>query len=253
MTTLPDVDVEELWNAIESKAPPVRATRAIQVNETSNQASGLLAMMQVLMSMTLLQDNRERNDFIKHYSWVPPSRFAIRTIKRFAADEGLLSVGSGKALWEFLLCKEGCKNVIASDNFTLGYNHVSLSDGEIEEAKKISDDKDRPLPSNLADKIKTFMPVERLDAVQAIEKHPECQTLMLIYPPQARSVAVNALRAFKGKRVVFIGEGAGGCTADDKFFQLLKEEYGEPRIIAVPQWPGSYDEMFLYTRKASCL
>jgi hypothetical protein len=54
----------------------------------------------------------------------------------------------------------------------------------------------------------------------AVQKY-QTDVLYVNWPSYAESWATDALKEFKGEFVVFIGEGAGGCTADDEFFQIL--------------------------------
>lgn len=49
-------------------------------------------------------------------------------------------------------------------------------------------------------------------------------TLLLCWP-YMDAMAFRALRVFQGRRVVYVGEGHGGCTASDKFFDLLNRKW----------------------------
>jgi hypothetical protein len=48
-----------------------------------------------------------------------------------------------------------------------------------------------------------------------------------------------------GRTLAFIGEGEGGCTADDEFFRLL-ETGEEVESIPLPQWDGLHDHLTIY-------
>lgn len=77
--------------------------------------------------------------------------------------------------------------------------------------------------------------------------HPDC-TLLLIWPPYATSMAHDALRAYAGETVVYIGEGEGGCTGDDAFHDLLEAEWEMVAEHPVPQWYGLHDYLWIYRR-----
>lgn len=79
-------------------------------------------------------------------------------------------------------------------------------------------------------------------------QHPDC-TLFLCWPPYESPMAADALRAYQGKKLVYIGEGQSGCCADDTFFALLDEAWeltDEHRPI---QWSGIRDYIQVFERR----
>ena len=40
-------------------------------------------------------------------------------------------------------------------------------------------------------------------------------------------MAARCLEHYTGQRLIYIGEGDGGCTADDQFHQMLEEHWEE--------------------------
>ena len=62
-------------------------------------------------------------------------------------------------------------------------------------------------------------------------------------------MASNCLKYFKGKYVIYIGEGYGGCTADDLFHSELKNKYNLINEIYIPQWDGIHDSLYIYEKK----
>ena len=75
-------------------------------------------------------------------------------------------------------------------------------------------------------------------------------TLMLVWPCYATPMAVNCLRRHLGDHVIYVGEGEGGCTADDDFHELLDKEWEEVEQVKLPQWWGIHDTLTVYHRKA---
>lgn len=79
-------------------------------------------------------------------------------------------------------------------------------------------------------------------------KHPE-RTLFLCWPPYNDDMAFLTLQAYTGKRVVYIGEGDGGCTGDDDFHALLAHEWEEIADHKPVQWWGIHDYITVYERQ----
>jgi hypothetical protein len=77
------------------------------------------------------------------------------------------------------------------------------------------------------------------------------RALFLCWPPISR-LAEKCLRAYHaagGSTVAYVGEGGGGCTADDRFFGLLESHWETVEEIAIPQWWGLHDWLWIYRRK----
>jgi hypothetical protein len=160
-------------------------------------------------------DYTRRGAFVKRYAWALPSMDAIHDIVRFAAGSAILEIGAGSGLWAALLQMEGV-SVIATDSEPWA---------------------------------ETYTKVERLDVAESLAAYPETEVLMLCWPPYGEPVATLALAAFTGKRLVYIGEGNGGCTGDDTFHALLEEFWTlENDGAVIPQWPGLHDALYLYRR-----
>lgn len=61
-----------------------------------------------------------------------------------------------------------------------------------------------------------------------------------------------SLRRYRGDRLVYVGEGVGGCCASDSFFRRLDAEWSEVAEINIPRWWGLYDCAWFYERTATC-
>lgn len=76
------------------------------------------------------------------------------------------------------------------------------------------------------------------------------EAMLLCWPPYDSPMAFDALSAFRGQYLFYIGEGAGGCTADDDFFDLLDEKW---ELVTICEdfysWAGIRDNLHLYKRK----
>ena len=161
---------------------------------------------------TLFQSDRRRT-FIALYAWAVPTRQAIQTIAAFVAGRKALEVCAGSGLWARLLADRGLQ-VIATDA--------------------------EPAPD-------PHFPVEALEAEAAVQAHGDSEALLLCWPPFRADCAVRALRAFRGDRLVYVGDAR--FTADDRFHALVGKEWIVAQSIPLPSWPGLDDYTFLYQRR----
>jgi len=76
--------------------------------------------------------------------------------------------------------------------------------------------------------------------------------LFLCWPPYAQDMAYKTLKAYAGTRLVYVGEGPGGCTADDNFFALLDREWEQIAEHRPLQWSGIHDWITVYDRVRAC-
>ena len=86
--------------------------------------------------------------------------------------------------------------------------------------------------------------VEKLSGVESIEKYGDnCDILIVSWPPYEDPEINEICRKWgKDKRIIFIGEGCGGCTADDTFFDNF--EY-EDSSVDLPSYWGINDYIFV--------
>ena len=159
--------------------------------------------------------------FRDHFSYAVPNRKSIEEIAKFAGNDTILEIGSGKGLHAYLLSLEGVK-VIPTDS--LAWNQYGYP----------------------------FMKVENLDYKDALNKY-KTGALMIVWP-EIGDLAYQALRLFKGNKLIFIGEVVDpekgiGLVADEDFFKLLESEWKPVLKVRVPQFVGFDDWMYLYERK----
>lgn len=159
------------------------------------------------------QQDRRRT-FIAFYGWAVPSPAAIEAIAAFAGSRTLLEICAGSGLWARLLATAGAE-VIATD----------------------------ALPSRDSD----YFLVEAQEADAAVRAHPECDALLVCWPPFRDPCAFHALRAFRGDRLAYVGDSR--FTADSQFHALLAAEWTLHQQILIPAWPGLDDYAYLHTRK----
>lgn len=79
----------------------------------------------------------------------------------------------------------------------------------------------------------------------------DAPALLLCWPPYNDDMAFNALQKFRGETVVYVGEGHGGCTANDAFHDLLGAEWVLDEMqqsVSSLCWPGIRDRVEVYRR-----
>lgn len=154
-----------------------------------------------------------RDSFVKHYAWAIPFKPALEVIRQYAP---LIEIGAGKGYWAALLnCDIICFDLLR-------------------ENKQI-DDKE------------PWFEVQK-GSHEKIKEHTS-RTLFLCWPPYTDSMAVDCLKNYLGEHLVFIGEGGGGCTADDNFWEIIEEEWTEIECVRLPQWDGVHNCLTIYKRK----
>jgi hypothetical protein len=153
----------------------------------------------------------------QRYSWAVPTPVVTAQIKEFT-PQGICEIGAGSGYWLGLLKDMGID--------TVGYDDQS---------------------SHLEDRHRgRWHPLIKGGAEKA--GHHKNKALFLCWPPYNTPMAHEALKAYRGDRLVYIGEGYGGCTGDDDFHDLLEKEWEVEYYPVIPQWPGIHDSLHLCRR-----
>ena len=178
---------------------------------------------------------KARKKAVSLYAWAIPSEEAIRAIIECGP---VVEIGAGSGYWASLIAQLG-GDVVAYDQYEPKAN------------------KDYPFEQG-------WFPVQKGGPEKAAE-HAE-RALFLCWPPYNDSFARECVDAYQGDTVIFVGEGRGGCTADDDFFRTmgesswdweneetlepLSDEWERADEINIPQWDGIHDYLTIYHRKA---
>jgi len=165
---------------------------------------------------------RAREMCVKKFSWAIPNNEALDTIAKYGP---IVELGAGAGYWAYLL----------------------RSRGIVVEAY----DKDPTTKMNVCgyefETMWTDVAVGDTSVLQYYSggKH----ALMLCWPCYDDPFAYNALTAYKGNTLIYIGESWGGCTGDDQFFSLLRDEWECTEVVDIPRWDSIRDSLFVYKRK----
>ncbi len=163
--------------------------------------------------------------YATNYAYFIPNETMVASMAKFIGNQTVLSVGCGKGLLEFLLYSQGVQ--IRATTEESGYN---------------KDCQGTP-----------FHEIEYMDATVAVKTYLT-DILLLSWPPKKSPMAAEALKEFKGKHVIYIGESRGGTSADTDFFDLLDTSYRERTEISdtiriLKRFPTVLDRVFIFERK----
>lgn len=170
----------------------------------------------------------KRRELTSLYSWSIPDPPSVKFVVEMSRGK-LLDPIAGTGYWTYLLAQSGV-DCAAYDS-----------------APPTSSTEDNMWHRHAS----AFMAVLRADAVAAVAALTfvdSSPTLFLSWPPYESPLAYEILKAYRGDRVIYIGEGAGGCTADDDFHELLDKEWTEVDFHLIAQWGGIHDRIWVYDR-----
>jgi len=169
---------------------------------------------------------RAREELTRKYAWAVPTPEALRTVAKYAGP-GLLSIGAGTGYWESLLAQLGV-DVLAFDRRPP--TEKPFADG-----------------GNSHGHTGQFFRV-RPGTHRKVRRWPE-RTPFLSWPSYGESWACQAARWTWAEHFVYVGEGEGGCTADDAFFVYMERAWELIEEVWIPQWPGIHDRLFVWRRR----
>ncbi len=88
----------------------------------------------------------------------------------------------------------------------------------------------------------------QMDAERSVTRLGVGRSLLLSWPPYAEPVGAQVVGAFTGERIVYIGEGEGGCCGDDDMFAAFGRDWTEVAHHEPVQFLGMHDYVHVYDR-----
>jgi hypothetical protein len=156
---------------------------------------------------------------VRRYAFGVPDRAALEAIARYAP---IVELGAGTGYWAYLLRNRGV-DIAAYD--------LAPPD---------------EAPNDYKFEPRTWTPVKQ-GGVEILDQYKE-RALFLCWPGYTDSFADDALARFKGKVLIYVGEDAGGHTANDAFFERLTRDWVSTEQLAIPQWSGAHDRLSIFRR-----
>ncbi len=169
--------------------------------------------------LRFLEALKLRYVYCDRYAWAVPNQEAIGVLLEHSP---IIEVGAGRGYWAHLAASAGA-DIIAFDPYppgTAGTNKWHRQPG-------------------------MFFGVVKADA-EIARVHPD-RTLFLCWPPWGSDVASRAVRSYKGKTVIYVGdEGLSAGTA--QFYTEMAAGFTKVRVVDIPQWPGINDRLEVWQR-----
>jgi hypothetical protein len=148
----------------------------------------------------------------RHFAWAVPTAAVVDRIGRYARG-GVIEIGAGSGYWAWLLRQAGI-DVLAFDHDPPAFTWTAVASG---------------------------------DGREALVRSPQ-RALLLCWPPWASPMAFDALQAYGGACVVYVGEWMLG-SAEAGFFALLLARFEAVDAVALPQWHGRADGLSVWRRR----
>jgi hypothetical protein len=231
-----------MWNRLPPGCSPPLHTRHIRVS-----AAGDLEDPLMRLYFRAKSNDPSRDIAIRRYGFAIVDARAIAAIGAWARN-GLVELGAGT-----------------------GYTAALLNDYEIDVVAFDLDPPPSPTNRWFAGTTPWF-DVQRGDETVVDDYTDRC--LMLVWPTMNETWAADAVERFHaggGERVVFVGEGPGGHSGDDRFHAMIgtlhrcyRCAYGllepmcvceVPRLynvrarVPIPHWDGFRDSVYLLERR----
>lgn len=177
-----------------------------------------------------------RRSYCRKYAWaVSDPTSLVRVAHHLGGHGGRgIEIGAGLGYWAWQLSQLGI-DILAYD--------TAPPDQEGNDFCGPLDPQGYPVKERVA----TWYPVQR-GGPDVLAEHAN-RTLFLCWPPYDEDMAHRCLQCYQGNRFVFIGEGPGGCTGSDAFFERLEQEWEEVAAHRIPQWFGINDYIAVYERR----
>lgn len=171
----------------------------------------------------LATDYQFRRRYVRTYAWAIPDPATLKFIASHTRDSGIVEMGAGTGYWASLLTQLGvlpytCFDIAPPGRVNNPFFGVTM----------------------------TFYPV--CTGTPRDVKNYSGYTLFLCWPPHVGDMAVETLHTYTGKKLVYIGEGRNGRTANDAFFDQLDRAWKHTASHPIAQWKGMCDSIEIYER-----
>lgn len=161
---------------------------------------------------------RRRRRLVEEYAWGVPNDPAVATLLE---HDPVLEVGAGNGYWTWLVEQAGGE-VVATDPAVRTWEVV--------------------------DDLELYTEVEALSATEAIDRYGPDHALFLCWPSDGAAWPAEALAAYGGDTVVYVGTGRGACNADHEFHRRLFEGFELAETVAIPTYDTCTDRLEVWTR-----
>jgi hypothetical protein len=160
-----------------------------------------------------------REVYLQQYGCVRWTEEALDRVRKLSP---LIELGAGTGHWQKELAARGA-DILAFDNFST--------------------------PSPAAGNINNQPVVGKVESGDEYKiKQYTRRTLMLCYPPDG-DFSGRCLELYKGKWLVYIGEGRGGVNANSDFFDELERDWVVHEVIELLPFPQCFERLYILRRR----
>jgi len=184
----------------------------------------------------------------KFISYAIPNEEALNKILKLSP---IIEIGSGRGYWGRLLEDMGCEIICVDNRSHFGrWFYVKKQDMINKSFEAYRQEKNKTTPNGFENiEIKKYYKEPLFKNYKTYLRREPNRNLFLCWPPYEEPLAYTSLKKFKGKYVIYVGEGYGGCTGCNRFHNLLEKEFDLEETVDIPQWFGIHDSMYIYKRK----
>lgn len=169
---------------------------------------------------SVVDDVKARHAHIRKIGFVKPLKPLLKVILPYCP---LLEIGAGTGAMAKAITLSGGV-VDATDNYSWAYYGIT-------------------------DWVGSRFPVRKIDAVQAVTTIADGYNLLCSWPPYKSDWCRRAAKALPvGRFFLLIGEGPGGCTGNDRLFDLLDSRFTRVGDADVRPWFGMHDHLVIYQK-----
>lgn len=202
---------------------------------------------------------RYRDFVTTQWAWAITSPESLAYITTVLDGRPVVEIGAGSGYWAWMLSQLDV-DIVAYDKAPLNHKDSWFGDARVSLMEERR--------GSLGVTPQEYFPVQVGGPEKAAE-HSD-RVLFMVWPPYGSSMASEAVLAFEGDTIIFIGEGSGGCTADNAFFGLMGGDCGcwdqdddgndihdhdpieqlftEASNAEMVQWGGIHDWLTVYRR-----
>lgn len=177
-----------------------------------------------------------RRDFTKRYSWAIPSRIALGKLKDWIGGRNVIEIGGGRGLWSRLLRGMGVSVQVSDATGTKENSFLKDLDNDEDEGSE-----------------HTWTDVMQMRGEEHAAMGGEGDVLMMVWPyfeaEGEKDWQEEALKAFRGRGLIFVGEMQGGATGTPGLWKEIERSWKHVGVIDIPTWDMIRDRIYLFERK----
>ena len=177
----------------------------------------------------------ERDAYVAQYGCVA---WTSESLEAIASKGKIVEVGAGYGQWARALRQVGA-DVLAYDDGSSLPSMPSASSSSSDAA----DGAEAAAPPASIEGVTLAV-----DGAVAAARHPDRALLMVAPPPGP--AANRWLGSYKGSILLYAGEGRGGASADEAFFEAVERGWRPVATYALKPFPGGCEKLWILERQA---